>query len=156
MQGDVVCDIILPTIPKTREFELIKLDIWCSASANKGTTGDEWRSKLCKIELESCSPEVRESVISLLGGSGDDPCCSRVKEHALSQLRFPEGDPWGEYLHKWWSEVPCERLREILEAGSTTYPSPVVEGDPLHITTLLRIWDECFVSKNPAWARNNS
>jgi len=25
-----------------REFELIQPDIWCSASANKGTTEDEW------------------------------------------------------------------------------------------------------------------
>ena len=113
--------------------------------------------KLCKIELESCSPEVKESIISLLGDSGEDPCCSRVKEHALSHIRFPEVEtPLGEALHKWWTEVSCERLREILETGPISYPSPVVEGDPRHITTFLRIWDECLVSKNPAWARDNS
>ena len=139
-----------------REFELIQPDTCCSASTNKGTTGDEWRSKLCKIELETCSPEVKESIISLLGDSGEDPCCSRVKEYVISLLGDPEENPLHEQLHKWITEVSCERLREILETGSISYPSPVVDGAPRHITTILKVWDECIVSKNPAWARDNS
>ena len=92
----------------------------------------------------------------MLGDSGEDPCCSIVKEYMVSLLGDPEENPWYEQLHKAYTEVSCERLREKLEWGSIYYPSPVVGQEAKHITTLLQIWDECFVSKNPAWARNNS
>ena len=127
-----------------------------NAYPNKGTTEDAWRSKLCKIELETCSPGVKESIISLLGDSGEDPCCSRVKEYMISLLGNPEENPWYEHLHKVYTEVSCERLREILETGSISTPGPIVGKEAPHVTTILKIWDECYVSKNPAWARNNS
>jgi hypothetical protein len=74
----------------------------------------------------------------------------------ISLLGDPEENPWYEHLHKVYTEVSCERLREILESGSISTPGPIVGKEAPHVTTILKIWDECIVSKNPAWARDNS